>query len=84
MDAVAEEVKLVFTEILVLKFHVLFVRLNDAMRRRKVNKHAVGTSANKLPELNERTKYKNAYITYIYLYPSSPHIAQMNSANVTY
>ena len=27
---------------------------------------------------------KNAYITYIYLYPSSPHIAQMNSANVTY
>ena len=68
MDAVAKEVKLVSTEILVLKFHVVFVKPEQGMKRRKVNKHAVVTSANKSPELNECMKYKNAYITYIYLY----------------
>lgn len=66
LDTVAKEVKRVFTEILVLKFHMIFVQLNKSYSDAdKVNKHTVVTSANKSTEQNECIKYNIFYIIYI-------------------
>ena len=66
LDTVAKEVKRVFTKILVLKFHVIFVQLNTSCSDAdKVNKHTVVTSANKSTEQNECIKYNIFYIMYI-------------------